>query len=389
MRENDAFWRRHGGGGRARIRSRTAMTGVVRFGFGFEGARVFRRGAKFSLKFPARVPFRKVGGASGSANFDEQYEQRGLIMATNRLPDGLAGLLVLAESALAGAQSIGAELPLLINTAPLISAELNAAQSAQLAFLTARGGLAPLSEAMRMEREAAYAFCFTARDVLRIFCGRAWNEGWLAVGFANGLEVPRSYAGLRELLEALAHYLTLNPAHEVPGVGLTAMIASARLAAFRAAHEAVVSHKALVETRVQARDAAVGVLRKRLSDLNKELSMRLGPLDPRWLLFGFNQPGTAEAPPVPEEVVVTPQAGARFQVRCAPAPRAKRYRYYVQRPVLDPVPVPVGGSAEPLFVTPALEPGTEYLVYVSAVNEGAESELSAPVAARTDGVLAA
>lgn len=310
-------------------------------------------------------------------------------MATNRLPDGLAGLLALANSALAGAQSIGTELPLLINTAPLISAELNAAQSAQLAFLTARGGLASLSEALCVEREAAYAFCFTARDVLRIFCGRGWNEGWLAVGFANGLEVPRTYAGLRELLVALEHYLTLNPAHEVPALGLTAAAAGARLAALHAAHDAMVSHKSLLVMRVQVRDAAVGALRKRLSDLNKELSMRLGPLDPRWLAFGFNLPGAPERPPVPEEVVVTPQAGARLQVRCAPVPRATRYRYYVQRPVLDAAPVPVGGSAEPLFVTPVLEPGTEYLVYVSAANEGAEGELSAPVAARTGVGLAA
>lgn len=308
-------------------------------------------------------------------------------MATNRLPDALADLFVLGADAFAGAESIGDSVPLLINIAELIGAELQAAQSAQLEYKTARAKIDPLATALRTEREAAYAFCFTARDLLRVFCGRGWNEGWLAVGFANGLEVPRSYAGLRELLAALAHHFTLHPEHELPAVGVTAALAESRLNAMKSAHEAVNSQWARIEEKLQARDAAVAALRKRLSGLNKELSMRLGDMDPRWIAFGFNQPGAPTSPAVPEDVVVTPLAEARLQVECEASPGATGYRFYVQRPEIDPEPVAAGRSPAPLFVTDPLVPGTEYLVYVSAVNEGAESDLSTAVSAKTRVVL--
>ncbi len=160
-------------------------------------------------------------------------------MASNRIPDGYADLMALAADAHAGAQAIGAAVPLLINTAADVGADLNAAQVAQLDYQTVRCGLGSLSAVLRAEREAAYAFCFTARDLLRVYCGRGWCPGWLAVGFADGLEVPRSYAGLRELLAALEHYFTLNPAHANAAVGITAALAEERLGALQSAHEAI------------------------------------------------------------------------------------------------------------------------------------------------------
>ncbi len=131
------------------------------------------------------------------------------------------------------------------------------------------------------------------------------------------------------------------------------------------------------------RDAAVRALRRRLSDLRSELLMRLEDMDPRWLEFGFNLPGAATVPAVPENVVVTAQPGACLQIACDPSPRATSYRFYTQRPIVDTEPILTGSATEPLFVTVPLVPGAEYLIYVSAVNEGAESHLSEPVNART------
>ncbi len=80
---------------------------------------------------------------------------------------------------------------------------------------------------------------------------------------------------------------------------------------------------------------------------------------------------------------------ARFQIACDPSPNATLYRFYYQRPILDPEPIFAGHAAEPLFVTESLTAGQQYLVYVSATNEGAESELSEPVSATTQLELAA
>lgn len=107
--------------------------------------------------------------------------------------------------------------------------------------------------------------------------------------------------------------------------------------------------------------------------------MRLGPLDPRWRQCGFNMPGAPTVPAVPTNVVVTPLAGGTLQIACDPSANATRYRFYIQRAILDPEPILAGSATEPLFITSPLTVGTVYLVYVSAVNDGAESELCEPV----------
>ncbi len=300
-------------------------------------------------------------------------------MAENPIARAYASLIVQGDTAFSGAEAIGDGVPLLINTAALIGTDVAAAKAAQLAYKTTRAGLAGLSAAFKSQHALAYDFCFKSRDLLRVYCGRDWCEAWLATGFEDGLAVPRSYEGLREVLEALNNYFTLNPAHENPAVGITASLASTRMVAFRAAYEAVNTRWALIETKKQARDVAVTALRKRLSGLCKELSQRFEDMDPRWIDFGFNMPGAPTTPEVPQEVAVTPIPEARLEVSCAPSPNATRYRFYYQRPIVDPAPIFAGTADDPLFIIEGLTAGQIYQVYVSAANEGAESQLSEPV----------
>lgn len=302
-------------------------------------------------------------------------------MASNRIPNEYASLMVQGGDAYAGATSIGSGIPLLVNTAVDIGANLTAAQTTQLDYKTVRGGLSGLSATLRAERELAYNFCFTARDLLRVYCGRDWCEAWLVTGFDDGLAVPRSYAELRELLVALNNYFTLNPTHENEALGITAALANTRRVALQTAHEAINARWMQIETKVQARDAAVTALRKRLSGLCKELSQRLEDMDPRWLAFGFNLPGAPTTPEVPQDVVVTVLSDGRLQVACSPSPTATSYRFYYQRPIVDPAPIAAGSAEDPLFVIEGLTAGQLYQVYVSASNSGATSDLSEPVTA--------
>lgn len=292
-----------------------------------------------------------------------------------------APLIVQVTKASDGATTIGAGIPLLINTAALIGADRLALITAQDEFKAARSALAPLSTTRKAAVEAAYDFCFTARDVIRYFCGREFNEAWLAAGWRNTLEIPKDYDGLYALTLTLVGYLAANPTQQNADLGVTSANAQTTLNNLTTSNTTILNQRALTQEKGEVRDEKLLAVRKRLSGLCKELVQRLGPLDPRWRQFGLNMPGAATVPAVPENVVVTPWTLARLQISCDASPNATHYKFYYQRPIVDPVPVYAGYAADPLFVTEGLTAGQEYLVYVSAVDEGAESELSAPVSA--------
>lgn len=310
-------------------------------------------------------------------------------MACNRLPDAYPSLIVLLTTARDGAEELGEELPLLINTAPLIAEDRLGLITAQNEHRKARAALVPLREARRLAVKAAYDFCLTARDVIQFYLGREWSGLWISTGWENSLSIPQGFADLFALTEALQGYFEANPAHENPLLNVTSAQAGAIYETLRSTNQSVNDAEAAVIAKRQERDKKLKAARKRLCGLIKELSMRLEDMDPRWLQFGLNKPGATTTPAVPEDVVVTALPEARLQITCEASPGATGYRFYAQRPEIDPEPVAVGRSVAPLFVTEPLEPGTEYLVYVSAVNEGAESDLSTAVSARTGVVMVA
>jgi hypothetical protein len=251
--------------------------------------------------------------------------------------------------------------------------------TAQTDYREARSAVVPLSATRRAAVAAAYDFCLKTRDVLYNYLGREFNEAWLAAGWVNTLEIPQSYDELYDLTYTLASYFTAHAAQECEDLSVTAAAAQTVFNTLGAANTAVINAEALSATKRDVRDAKLTAVRKRLSGLCKELSQRLEPLDPRWRQFGFNLPGAATVPAVPENVVVTTLSGALLQIARDPSPNATNYRFYTQRPILDPEPILAGSATEPLFVTEPLTAGQLYLVYVSATNEGAESELSEPV----------
>ena len=241
--------------------------------------------------------------------------------------------------------------------------------------------IVPLSAARKAAVAAAYDFCFKTRDVLENYLGREWSEAWFATGWVSNLVIPQSFDDLYELSLSLGSYFTAHPTQENTGLGVTAAAAQATATALRNANLAVNAAELASATKKIVRDEKLVAARKRLSGLCKELSQRLEDLDPRWRAFGFNMPGAATVPEVPVNVVVTPLPLARLQIACDASPNATLYRFYLQRPILDPEPILVGNSSEPLFVTESLVAGQQYVIYVSAVNEGAESDLSDPVSA--------
>lgn len=300
-------------------------------------------------------------------------------MAANPIPESYPSFIVHFTRAFTGAESIGASVPVVINTGPLIGADRQALLIAQGEYRAARSAIVQLAQPRRDAVDATHSFCTTARDVLMFYLGREYSHAWVAAGFVKDLEIPQAFDELYDLALALETYFTGHVAQENEKLNVTADRAAEVAAAMVTADTAVTNAEAFAGTKKDVRDEKLAAARKRLTDLCKELSMRLGPLDQRWRQFGFNLPGAATVPAVPVDVVVTPLVGGSLQIACAPSANATRYRFYTQRAILDPEPIFAGSSTEPLFVTEPLTAGTVYLIYVSAINDGAESELSEPV----------
>ncbi len=310
-------------------------------------------------------------------------------MASNKIPNSLPSLFRLSTQAFEGADNHGASVPLLINTPELIGADRLALILAQDEYQIARASLVTLSTARKDAVAATYDFCFTVRDLLTFYFGRQYSNLWLAAGWIDGTAVPQNYDELYMLVNRISNYFTANPAKENPAVGVTAAHAQTLAIAMQSSDTAYLDGEVSSMTKRNVRDEKLAAMRKRLSGLCKELSQRFDDLDPRWRWFGFNLPGAATVPEVPQEVVAFALSGARLQISCDPSVGATSYRFFVQRPILDPVPMPVGTSTEPLLITDPLTIGQAYLVYVSATNDGAESLLSTPVTVTAVAAVAA
>lgn len=310
-------------------------------------------------------------------------------MARNPIPSSFPSLMLQTQRAYQGATTIGPAIPLLINTATLIGTDRENLKTAQTVYQTAAGALTDLNLALRTAKADAFGYCINARDVLKFYFGRGYSQAWRAAGFINRLAVPQGEAGLHNLLEALQAYFIANPTHENPELQVTAARAAALLAAMNIARAGIDTQKKVADDKRIDRDTKREVVKKRLSGLCKELIQRLSPLDPRWRDFGFNLPGAASVPAAPKNVVAMPTMPGQLQVSCDTSTNATGYRFYYQRPIVDPEPIFAGSATDTLFIISGLTPAQTYLVYASATNAGGESELSEPTSAVVHAAAAA
>lgn len=300
-------------------------------------------------------------------------------MAANPVPARFGELMELSAENVAGATALGATIPLVINTAALISADRSAALSAQNAYETVLAGFRNLRGTVEAARANAYEFATITRNWLENFLGRRWNQDWRAVGFdGNSLAIPRTEAGLVTLVERMGLYLSAHSSQENPNLNITAARAGTLYSALTQARVNINAQCNQCGTLKAARDAAVTTLGRRIRGLCNELLQRIGRNDPRWREFGLNVPAASTVPAVPVEVVLSNSTPGQLLVTCAPSAHASYYRFFAQRTIVDPEPVFVGRSDNPLFLITGLVPGAAYEVFVTAANSGAESRFSEP-----------
>ncbi|MBA4149713.1 MAG: fibronectin type III domain-containing protein [Verrucomicrobia bacterium] len=227
------------------------------------------------------------------------------------------------------------------------------------------------------------AFSMTTRDVLKPHLGNKYGEAWNGTGFVNSLTVPSLGPELLPLLLSLGHYLALRPAQENALLNITTARAKTLATQLGAARAAVLAQEAVSQGLFEMREHAANDLRETLRMLLNELAMKLSPLDPLWMAFGFNMPGKRQRPAPPTNVVVTRVSESVALVKWDKTPRAEHHRVWVKVLGVHAEPVAAGSPADLDFLLEPLPHNVDVEIALSAVNSGGESARSEPVILRT------
>ena len=270
------------------------------------------------------------------------------------------------------------------NTKLVLMAALANALNAKTAYDNAVTNRATLITALATANENVKTFISSARSVLLFFIGSLWTEAWASTGFPDqSTAVPRTVALREVLIGSLKTYFTNNPGHEVPMLNVTATIAETLRTALAEARAAYVESISDCRVKQEARDDAFTQLRKRMRGLISELETVLDPNDSRWLAFGLNVPAADATPEIPEGLVVTLLGPGTAAMHWTASARADRYRIWQKVHGLNNDYVVIETREELDFTAEDLPANSTIDFAISAVNDGGESQLSAPVTITT------
>ncbi|MDB6027695.1 MAG: hypothetical protein JWM68_3918 [Verrucomicrobiales bacterium] len=289
----------------------------------------------------------------------------------------LSDALTLGQKAIKGS-TVHNDL-VVINTAATITLDLTALVLArdnyELGKALASDRRGAVRTTLGVSREAL-AIC---RDIFKPYFGSEYNESWDITGLRGSIGIPRSADDVQPLLLTFKTQLAAHPEREHAGLEATAVHFDALYTNIIAAQNAVITQDAAVQSLKALRDEKLDALTKRIRDLMGELAMKIGPMDPRWLAFGFNLPGAEETPEIPSNlsvILIGPNAAA---MKWSAAVRAGYYRIWKRVVGVDAEPVGVGTPADLDFTLENLPANATIEISISAVNDGGESARSESV----------
>lgn len=214
------------------------------------------------------------------------------------------------------------------------------------------------------------------RDLLKLTLGYEYSDLWTALGFKNTLGLPDNIEDIKAILQAMVSYFTNNPTQEVPALGATAALVQTMLDSIIAKQQAVVSQEGTVKELMDLRDAKFEVLRKRISNVYRELGNYLDPLDRRWLKFGFNIPGADQTPDQVTGVKVALIGPTAAAVKWEASVRAQYYRVWYRLHGTEGDYIAAGSPGDLDFTIEDLPTNSAIDIVVTAANTGGESSLS-------------
>jgi hypothetical protein len=310
-------------------------------------------------------------------------KEKGKVME-NPIATSVPELMASSAKIKGAIEDLGEEIPLVVNTAANFGADAEALTTARnnyeqgkVILATGRATLAAILIAVRV-------FLTLGRDVLKPLFGTGYSEAFDVLGYTNNsLKVPLTAEELLPMLQAYKAFYVANPLREDASNNLTAAHAQLLDDQLNAAENNVSLRKAqFLGLRVQ-RDGSATQLRKRIRDVMKELEMRLSPLDGRWIAFGFNLPGAEATPESVSGIEATLIGANSVGLKWGAAARAGYYRVWFKVHGSDQDYTAAGSPADLDFTLENLPANTAMDIAVSAVNDGGESALSAPVTITT------
>ena len=252
-------------------------------------------------------------------------------MAGNPVPKDNSTALALGEQIADGLHTLAAGLNLTGTTEAGLRALLTGCRDTHTEVGKAQKLKKAADDALQTADDNAADFLAKARKVLVLHLGQKWSEAWAPTGFPNeSTAVPPLFEDRMNLCASLNAYFTDNPTQEFAAQDVTAAKALEFFTAISDAQDAFDKKDGALTLKKQLRDAAYVALRKELHGFIAEVSKRLSDDDYRWHEFGLNapnDPNTAEATTSLDLRVIS---ASEILASWSRAPRAIRYRPFVQ-----------------------------------------------------------
>jgi len=301
-------------------------------------------------------------------------------MAGNPVPNDESVVIAMAEDAADGLHQLEALLGITSITEAKLRADILAYHAANNVAGAAKQAKQAASATLQTADAAASDFIMSARNVLSNTLGQRWNSEWEPTGFPDqSLALPRTQEKRMNLCAALKTYYTANPTQEVAALNLTAAKADEHYKAISDGRELQDQKFTAQGQMLKARDATVQATAKHLRTLITDLDSYLPEDDDRWHTFGLNAPAD---PVTPENVVsLTLTNGLAHQIVAAwpRAPRATRYRPFVQIVGVDADPIARDPVHDLTVTLDSFTSGQTVKVYITAANDDGEANPSPTV----------
>jgi hypothetical protein len=294
----------------------------------------------------------------------------------NTVPKSYPEILIYAGKAANGADQYGAGIPLLQNTKIKIDADILAMEGASTNYANARAELKVRNAATKAALRESRPLVILGRDNLKPMLGSMFSASWLPLGHNASLEVTVDPEQVLTLLRGYKEFFEAHPDQEIAAKDITAVKFDEAYTELFTAVKAVDTQKTVSFDLKAIRNAKATNLRKRMRGLIEELTQNIGPMDPRWKAFGFNQPGAVSTPDQVTGLVAVLLGGGVAAAKWDPVPGALHYRVYKKVINVDPDYVAIATTSDPNFNLEALPPAATVDVVIAAVNNGGEGQPS-------------
>jgi hypothetical protein len=292
-------------------------------------------------------------------------------------------LVALATTMIGALGQFAAAIGLQHITKATFEAAFNEMIAAGNALVVAKAELDARRQTLKGQAQQARSLLVTARDALKNVLGKVLSVMWEAAGFKDSFMVPYNAGKLLVMLQAMKTFLANNPTMEVPQLNVTGAAVTLVATDYTVAFQAVTAQEGVVANLTLARQQKATVLKGMVSELIRELGMKLDPLAGEWLQFGLNKPGALEIPEVPLNLVVAMTDPDKIAVKWDAAARAERYRVWVKINGVD-TEFLLKDTAEDLkSMIEGLPANTKVEIAVSAINNGGESARTTVVSVTT------